>query len=461
MDRGSSHPRLGALVGLLVAAGCTEAEEGESDTASEPCDDLVGPGFAIVAGGPYVGGFPCGDINGDGLDDVVVHTASTTAYVVFGKADPAPVVLADLAPAEGFEIRYASGDLEVFPAGDINGDGFDDLALAFAGQIRVLPGGAESASWVLDAGDASPPLVLEGGGNYSVGDWIAAAGDVNGDGFDDLLVNHAEPYFSTTHVIFGDDAPEFYTPEELAADVGGIAIVAYGGVNVAGDVNGDGIDDLAVVSSRGPFEQGFDGVDVVFGGPTLHSLEYNPDEPPSFDGYAIRVDGASISLSADGGEDVDGDGRADFVIADEYSDGPMWVLYGKAGVDAVHLPDDLSDETGFPILTGTTPEAWPWLRLLPDLDGDGHAEIEIYLGGEAYVVRGKADGATVDLAAVALGEGGYARSDRAWAHGLTLPRALSWAEIDGAPGLDAVVSVPPGPGSPVGCTYVYFAPPDR
>ncbi len=457
------------FAGLLAAAACAPPGGGDSDTTTDPtestpCDEPIGPGFTIASAEAWhrVDGVPCGDVNGDGLADIVIVAAHDLAYVVFGKSDAAPIALADLSPDEGFAITVeasADGDeLGVYSVGDVDGDGFDDLAATLAGQVRLLAGGPESHPWVLQADESLPPLLVDGLETSSM-DHVFAAGDLNGDGFGDILVNDNTAYFSTHYVIFGEENPGYHSRDDLAAEVGGAAIVAYGSVLATGDVDGDGFDDLAVASSSGVFGQGFDGVEVVFGGPAIGSLEFFDDLWPIFEGYSIRLDGAYLRIAVDGGRDVDGDGRTDFVIRPDMPGEPAWILFGQSGVESVLLPQDLTDGSGFSVLQGAELAHGRWPYLLQDLNDDGRAEIVVFEGEEAYVVRGKADLAPVDLSEVASGIGGYALRDRPWAR----QGAVAWAEIDGSPGVDAIVSAPAVPGEryEAGCTYVYFAPEGR
>jgi len=216
------------------------------------------------------------DVNGDGYGDVVVGSPvasharqySGSAYVVFGKASTSTVDLAALGD-RGFKIDGAAGDFagdSLAGAGDVNGDGRSDLlvgaplarsnAREYSGSAYVVFGKASPETVDLAAlGDQG--FRIDGAAAWDqVGESVAGAGDLNGDGRADLVVG--APDASNAYVVFGK-APA--TSVDLAAlgDQGfRMRGAGWAGASVAGagDVNGDSREDVLVGA---PLFPGFGG----------------------------------------------------------------------------------------------------------------------------------------------------------------------------------------------------------
>ena len=281
--------------GGLSNAGATYLVfgRGEAGPASLPLSGLSGSdGFKI--GGQAAGdtlGYAmagAGDVNHDGFADFIVATRQGAsnlgvAYIVFG-SDAAPAATLDLATldgANGFRIDGAVNTgfaRSVAGIGDINGDGMDDFAVAayrsspggvnLAGSAYVIYGSqaARPASFTLadlDTGDGSLGFRIDGEATSLFGSGIANAGDVNGDGLTDLLIgagirNNGVSNVGGAYVLFGRAGG--LSPIVNVSELDGTNGFEIMGVNAndrmgrvvsgVGDVNGDGIDDLAVGSSQ-------------------------------------------------------------------------------------------------------------------------------------------------------------------------------------------------------------------
>jgi hypothetical protein len=128
---------------------------------------------------------PAGDVNGDGYADLVVRVGRRGAAVYLGGSS---------ATLHRWLVA-TSGDLLVARAGDVNGDGFGDVLAVPVGRDEgwLYPGSAE--------GLAETPVVLRGSAWSGCVNFTGAPGDVNGDGFDDVVVG--APGVSEVRVLYG------------------------------------------------------------------------------------------------------------------------------------------------------------------------------------------------------------------------------------------------------------------
>jgi hypothetical protein len=318
-----------------------------------------------------------GDVNGDGIDDLAIgapslgvsgRTGSGTAFVVYGSTDASPVDLAKLG-ARGYRIRgpVASDRLgaAVAKLPDVDGDGRAEIALGAPGAD---PGGRSSAgsvfvvlsarqpSTVVDlATPAWPGWRIDGPAPLALaGSSLADAGDVNGDGASDLLVGApkapAAAGVSAAYVVWAR-APNQGAIDLGALGDGGIALLGLprdtAGTSVAGvgDVNGDGLADVAIganhASANGLFRSG--SVYVVYGSATPGSLALA--ETPAM---GVRLDGArrgdQLGISVSPAGDVDGDGAPDLLVGANGQDplgrpsaGGAYVVFGLATPGVVDL----------------------------------------------------------------------------------------------------------------------------
>jgi hypothetical protein len=310
---------------LVLAAGPGLAQALSNRLLSPP---LPTSGYTRSATG-------AGDVNGDGYSDVIVSRWSQETAQLFlggpsGVDGTADVTYAGSGPSEWFGYSIAG-------LGDINGDGFDDVAVgapfndaeAFeAGHVYVFLGGR------VPDGTADMVLSLRAAG-YRFGFSLDGAGDVNRDGFRDILVGSEAgmwsgcgPCSKQAWIYFGGSAPDTTVDVRLQ----GSSIGLFGEyVRGAGDVNGDGYDD--VVGGAPAFGNGYahvfyggtsmDGVcDLTYSQPTLSSTQ--------FGGYGLKVGPAG---------DLNGDGYADVAVCNPQhpAGGPdagrVFVYYGGGSPD--------------------------------------------------------------------------------------------------------------------------------
>lgn len=463
-----------------------DATAGESSTsdptggaASGVCGEMPPEalGFAICAAveGDRAEGKPGGDVNGDGLADIIVETQGGPAYVVFGKTDTAPVYLAELTGDQGIVLDDSSSDdnLVVIPAGDVNGDGFDDLFVGFEEKFYAY--GRGSDAYVVFGGpdvhdvDLAAPAPSEGvrlfAGEGAYVAWMEALGDVNGDGFADLAFIEGYCCSLDINVVFGAAEPKEVTEADVEAGVGGVVVARASWTDVAaGDINGDGIRDI-VVEQIGDSLEGahHDGpLHVIFGGPDLHEVDlYGEFDdmtyeylPPVLDGFTIFGPGGHWDFDIGTGADLDGDGLDDLALVIDIGswNGPPEVVavFGKEDTSPVALPTSLTEGAGFPIsLELDDPERRVEANLGPDLNGDGLADITLVVGNRAYDDARRKDRAYVIFGKagtepVVAGEAGSGFAFDAAPPGETSGMFGGWAQVDGKGDFDLIVSAHEG-----------------
>jgi len=285
-----------------------------------------------------------GDFNGDGLGDFF--------YWVYGDPFvPSALHLMLGAPYDQpfpeivFPISF---DGTVVGAGDLNADGFDDILFVagYAQGLQVFCGSAVPELNADLAAPWSPPGYLT---------TVRALGDLNGDGFDDFALgvavdNNGSPVRGRVSIFFGsavlNGIPDLILDGSADGDMFGSAIAG------GRDFNGDGFVDLAVGAPRADATSLTDAgeVRVYFGGPGLDAI---PDR--ILQGSSA---GAHLGMSLDLLADFDGDHYGDLVVATENPAAPhhrVSVFRGGPAFDGI--PDWGVDDASIHLWPGTTPFA--------------------------------------------------------------------------------------------------------
>jgi MYXO-CTERM domain-containing protein len=285
-----------------------------------------------------------GDVNGDGFADLLVaapaHEETTSdegRVLVFHGSATGPAASPDWL-RDGGQADMTFGGA-VAAIGDVNADGFGDVAIGAPGAANGS--GAVFVQYGSASGLASAPDLLLGAGKVdsSFGAAVAGAGDVNGDGYDDLLVGAPTSSLGDEGVaIVYAGGSAGLDPSALWFREGDDSFV-YLGVSVAGagDVDGDGHADILVRSDtdRPHFDLG---VMLIGGSPTGPAATLAWQSPPGW--------GAGASMAGAG--DVNGDGFADMVFGGNEA---IWVLYGSSAGLGGH---DTGGDTGGPTDTSDT-----------------------------------------------------------------------------------------------------------
>jgi hypothetical protein len=305
---------------------------------------------------------------------------------------------------------------------------------------------------------------------------VSAAGDINGDGFEDLIVGayHSNPGVTAradagrTYVLFGTEEVSFYYPLPavwLSGGFGGFTIngqcqIDYSGnsVSAAGDVNGDGLADLIVGANyRDPYGSNEGSSYVVFGKATTTALELSTVAAGSGGGFAING-GASneyLGTSVSAAGDVNGDGLADLIVGAPNSStaaGHAYVIFGKAGTAAVNASALAAGSTDGFVINGqcVNDQVGYSVSSAGDVNGDGLADLligaknEANSAGRSYVVFGKASTTAVDLAAVAGGTGGFVINAQVAGQSVGLT-VSSLGDVNGDGLSDMIVGAPYSP----------------
>ena len=312
---------------------------------SLPAFDPAGMATIILASLDGNGSTPqvsfLGDVNGDSIGDLAITQHDSPGFIVFGGRDlPGQVNLDAMIDAgAGVKIVPGSalpGEWTMIPAGDLTGDGIVDLALSFgqgtlgtdqvAGAVLFIRGRTD---WphVITLGNAGEDFarIIGSTPGQEFGFKLEAVGDVNGDGFPDLLAmtNPPDNIFNDPYkyLIYGSDhLLELNDIESLIRDGGGVRILTplpLGRLTGAGDVNGDHYADILIGQQNGGGDSR--GITyLIYGGPSLPQdldLEEKPAQP---DGVTrILGDGAyRFAGNVSGAGDFNHDGFADFLIGE-------------------------------------------------------------------------------------------------------------------------------------------------
>jgi hypothetical protein len=346
-----------------------------------------------------------GDINGDGLSDILVGNGGTSVYAIYGsRTSIGEVNLTALQPSNGFKITNASGNSLFEPSvvGDVNGDGYEDMLFNMSGNYNnyLIFGGSNLANMTMPTalGTFSNYVSITNGGSYSSGGKLSTMhGDFNGDGYSDFALAQVSLTNGTgpVYVYYGSASVQAWTSSALsvAGNGRGFHITGLTGTGSfkfqstnAGDINGDGMDDMV-------FNDGIGRAFVLFGKTNSTSVT-TADLIAGNGGFVMNagtLDLSSKVWDADVVGDFNGDGLADMVISNNSLStagvvgGGAYLVYGRTGTTALTL-DSLEVSEGFRISGYSATaglELGRTVNAVGDMNGDGFADLGITnQGGE-------------------------------------------------------------------------------
>lgn len=415
-DDGLDDIATGSLTGTRIIFGSDQPFERTLDIS-----DLDGEN-GFVFGSAATDIKRSGDINGDGIADFIVGNANASpnslqgaglSHVIFGSASGYPASLSPQAlnGSNGFSIIGVSPEdrsgLYVSGAGDFNHDGLDDLLIG--APYQTTDGKAEAGAAYLIYGDDDFPAAItladiDGSNGLQfkgsdiqnmTGAAVAAIGDINHDGIDDIAIGAPSKgpfgvpsdFPGEVNVLFGGRFEQQQTVyrSDLDGSNGMVLRGIRGGIipieanqaiwgdmagadlDAAGDLNGDGIDDLLIGAPHTiitPQRKGVGQVYVLFGSTSAFPSRMSLADLDGENGFRINgtgtVDYYAVSVSAAGDFNVDG---RDDIMMGASGQGETYVFYGR--------DTDASDFGAAPSAPAGTPSSgFAAAALIPGVDAE-------------------------------------------------------------------------------------------
>jgi hypothetical protein len=374
-----------------------------------------------------------GDVNNDGYDDILIGASSNNeggygagqTYLILGRPTANWQMDLDLSAANASFIgegSYNSSGVSVAGAGDVNNDGFDDILIGAigsceggfqAGQTYLILG-RPTANWQmdLDLSEANASFIGEESFDMS-GYSVAGAGDVNNDGYDDILIG--APYndekvsnAGQTYLILGRPTVNWQMDLDLSAasasflgendqDLSGSSVAG------AGDVNKDGYDDILIGAQENDESASNSGQTyLILGRPTVN-WQMDLDLSAASASFLGEDSYDSSGMSVAGAGDVNKDGYDDILIgAPDNEDGGFgagqtYLILGRptakwqmnldlSEANASFIGEDSGDRSGGKVVGAgdVNNDSYDDILIAAALDEEGG-----YDAGQTYLIFGQ------------------------------------------------------------------------
>ncbi|PUE07486.1 hypothetical protein B9Z48_18855 [Limnohabitans sp. WS1] len=329
----------GPSVDYIIYGSKTSTNVSVSSLTPSQGFSITGPttkGFGFSVSGT-------GDMNGDGIGDMVLNSLmDDLAYVVYGSTANTNLNLSSgtIAASQGFKMLAQVETAEqISGAGDVNGDGLADIIIGTtnANAAYVVYGQKDATATTVNmvAGSipASQGFKISGAANSGLGIQVSSAGDVNGDGLADVLIGTKT---NTVYVVYGNSTGNAL---DLSSGVinasqgykvtgaGNFGAIGANQMSSLGDVNGDGLSDLLLGDASAPSvgKAAF----VIYGNATGTGLDFNTGILAASQGFKITDDGLGYTFgaTASGAGDFNGDGLSDLIVGDYSRDSSNGAYY--------------------------------------------------------------------------------------------------------------------------------------
>jgi len=349
-----------------------------------------------------------GDINGDGYDDVVVGafisnlkaTETGAAFIYYGGSSMSTTSTYDVYLEYASTDTYAYFGNSVSSGGDVNGDGYDDVIVGAYYSGLKAPGAG--AAFIYHGGPAMETtstyniyLEYASTDNAYFGYSVSSAGDVNGDGYDDIVVGADSSslkasWAGAAFIYHGGPSMQTTSTYNIYLEYASTDNAVFGhSVSSAGDINGDGYNDVVVGASESNLKATDAGAAFIFHGGPSMQTTSTYDV---YLEYASTDASAYFGESVSSGGDVNGDGYDDVIVGAYYSD---LKATGAGAAFIYHGGPSMSTTSTYNVYleyASTDYAAFGWsVSSGGDINGDGYDDVVV--GADSSDLKASSAGA--------------------------------------------------------------------